>query len=192
MKDKMTKANNEPLDELLIRFGLTDLDWDFILVGDGSGSNWKKESGWACTSIEKANMERKIWFGAMNSGTVNFSEMMAYLQPLNWYASRELDKRAATHRVEFPRVHIFTDSKYCKDMGDSGSSGYGAKRKNFILWNLFSSFARAGILVHWHWIPRGSLELNVLVDKISKEARKNLSNFSQEVAEKNDPYKINP
>ena len=117
----MNHPKTETLDELLLRFGLTDLDWDLILVGDGSGSNWSKEAGWAAISIEKATMERRAWYGAMNYGTVNFAEMMAYIQPLTWYTSKEIDRRTKTRQVAFQKVHIFTDSKYCAEIGNSNS-----------------------------------------------------------------------
>ncbi len=186
----MNHPKTETLDELLLRFGLTDLDWDLIIVGDGSGSSWKREAGWASISIEKATMERRTWYGAMNCGTVNFAEMMAYIQPLNWYTSKEIDRRSKTkQQVQFPKVHIFTDSKYCADVA-SNNSNFGNIRKNYALWNVFLSFSRAGILLHWHWIPRGSVDLNSLADQMSKEARIAIS--EADIAQKSDPYTLNP
>lgn len=105
----------------------------------------------------------------MNCGTVNFAEMMAYLQPLNWYASVEMSRRRKSGGVKFRNVHILTDSKYC---GDQGSKGAMLPKKNGTLWKLFSDFQRYGILLHWHWIPRDTVELNTYADKLSKEARK--------------------
>lgn len=118
-------------------------------------------------------MERRVWFGAMNCGTVNFSEMMAYLQPLNWYVAQELSRRSNRGKVRFRNVHIITDSKYCTDMGERKNL---TPNKNGSLWRIFDDFQRHGLLLHWHWIPRASVGLNVYVDKLSKEARLTIKN----------------
>ena len=164
-----TKASKEPLEELLIRLEIQPNEWDLLLIGDGSGSNWTRESGWASVSIERTTLERRVWFGSMNCGTVNFAEMMAYLQPLNWYASVELNNRKKSGGVRFRNVHIITDSKYC---GEQGNKKDLFPKKNSALWKIFGDFQRHGILLHWHWIPRDTVELNAYADKLSKDARK--------------------
>lgn len=164
-----TKASKETLEELLIRLKIQPNEWDLLLVGDGSGSNWTRESGWASVSIERKTLERRVWFGSMNCGTVNFAEMMAYLQPLNWYASVELNNRKKSGGVRFRNVHIITDSKYC---GEQGNKKDLFPKKNSALWKIFGDFQRHGILLHWHWIPRDTVELNAYADKLSKDARK--------------------
>lgn len=169
------------MEDLLLRLKIAPDDWDLIIVGDGSGSNWNYHSGWASISIEKATLNRRVWYGGMNCGTVNFSEMMAYLQPLNWYLAVEADRRKKTSKVRFRKVHIVTDSKYCKDRGNSNER---APRKNAPLWRIFDEFKRHGLLLHWHWIPRASVDLNVFADKLSKEARLALKNSStQDIVE---------
>ena len=164
-----TKASKETLEELLIRLEIQPNEWDLLLIGDGSGSNWTRESGWASVSIERTTLERRVWFGSMNCGTVNFAEMMAYLQPLNWYASVELNNRKKSGGVRFRNVHIITDSKYC---GEQGNKKDLFPKKNSALWKIFGDFQRHGILLHWHWIPRDTVELNAYADKLSKDARK--------------------
>lgn len=160
-------------------------------MGDGSGSNWTRESGWCSVSIEKATHERRLWYGCMNSGTVNFAEMMAYLQPLNWYASVELNRRSKrSNAVQFKNVHIITDSKYCRDQGNKKDM---FPKKNAGLWKIFSDFQRHGILLHWHWIPRDTVELNAFADKISKEARKAVAKLRDRLeGEDTSPYASNP
>jgi ribonuclease HI len=158
---------------LLLRLKIQPNEWDFLIVGDGSGSNWNYQSGWASISIEKETLKRRAWYGAMNCGTVNFSEMMAYLQPLNWYVAAEANRRSKSGKVRFRDVHIVTDSKYCRDRGESPDS---APRRNSALWRVFDEFKRHGLLLHWHWIPRASVALNVYADKLSKEARLALKN----------------
>ena len=164
-----SKLSEETLEELLNQLGIQPDEWDFLIVGDGSGSNWTRESGWASVSIERATFEERLWFGSMNCGTVNFAEMMAYLQPLNWYVSKELTKRKKSGSVRFRNIHIVTDSKYCKEQGSKKGL---FPKKNSSLWQIFNDFQRHGVLLHWHWIPRDTVELNVYADKVSKEARK--------------------
>lgn len=84
------KPASETLEALLERLGIDN--YDLLLVGDGSGSGWKLECGWGCVSIERSTLERRAWYGAMSAGTVNFAEMMAYLQPLCWYVSRDAEQ----------------------------------------------------------------------------------------------------
>ncbi len=159
-------------------------------MGDGSGSNWTRESGWCSVSIERATHERRLWYGCMNSGTVNFAEMMAYLQPLNWYASVELNRRHKRGGVKFRNVHIITDSKYCNDQGSKKDM---FPKKNAGLWKIFNDFQRHGILLHWHWIPRDTVELNAFADKISKEARKTVAKLRDRLeGEDTSPYTSNP
>ena len=46
----------EALPHMLERFKITD--WDLLLIGDGSGSNWSYECGWGCVSIELSTSVR--------------------------------------------------------------------------------------------------------------------------------------
>lgn len=190
----MTDVDEETLEALLARLKIKD--WDIILIGDGSGSNWSKEAGWASVSIEKLTMERLVHAGMVSRGTVNFAEMMAYLQPLEWLASREADRRKKkTVQTRAYHVHIMTDSEYCR------STGTGAGRmmqKNAGLWAVFDVFARHGFVLHWHWIPRESCDLNRYCDKLSKMARKLVKKYNlqdrmtEDGAETRTVYEINP
>jgi len=166
-KFSLTPEEQKPLEDLLKDHGVKN--WDFLIVGDGSGSNWNREAGWGAVSIEKITMERLVWTGTMNKGTVNFAEMMAYQQPLSWLAAREEDrraKRAVKYRAY--QVHIFTDSDYCRQTGNSKNR---LVAKNGALWAAFDSYVRQGFVLNWHWIPRGSVALNSYCDRLSKLAR---------------------
>jgi ribonuclease HI len=158
----------EALEDVLARLGIAEDGWDVVLLGDGSGSNWNREAGWASVSVERVTMERLVWHGAMNKGTVNFAEMMAYLQPLNWLASREEDRRKRGGRHRAYRVHVITDSDYCRA---TGSSANRVLAKNGPLWAVFDVFARQGFVLTWHWIPRDGCGLNGYCDRLSKLAR---------------------
>jgi len=172
---KLAKLD-EPLEAVLTRLGIPD-DWDFLLVGDGSGSNWANEAGFACVSIERTTMERQVWYGAFNRGTVNVAEIMAYMQPLNWLAAREEERRQEqkTKRRAW-RIHILTDSQYCQKTGST--NGHLTVNKNAVLWSALDVFSRQGFVLHWHWIKREDVGLNLFVDEVSRLARKRLKSYN--------------
>jgi len=169
MSSKLSKTDNETLEALLERLNISPTEWDLLLIGDGSGSNWNFECGWGCVSIQSDTLARKAWYGAMSSGTVNFAEIMAYIQPLTWYVHREQQMRKEGFGSTYRNVHILTDSRYVQKQGERGDAR--GKLKNKALWQLFKSFSSQGIIVHWHWIPRESVELNQFADRLSKGAR---------------------
>jgi len=187
-------SDREPLDKLLKRLEITE--WDWLLIGDGSASNWKYGCGWASTSITRETMDRKVWFGVMNYGTVNIAEMMAYLQPLEWYATNEANlRKRRKRRRRIRRVHIVTDSEYCRDQarrGDQRPKHHGA------MWRMMEDFQRKGILLTWHWRERDDVELNRYADALSKAARLFLKeNDVQKMVvgpngEPRTPYEFNP
>ena len=172
-KDTLGSDDQETLHELLSRLKISE--WDFLVVGDGSGSNWDYPAGWAAVSIENTTYARQPWWGAVNRGTVNFAEIMAYMQFLNWLGAREDTRRVAGKRRRVLHVHVITDSQYCQTTGSLSSKGH--LKKNGVLWAAFDIFARQGILLHWHWLPRESTELNKYADKLSKLARELTKRF---------------
>lgn len=190
----MSADDEETLEALLLRHGVKN--WDIVIVGDGSGSSWSREAGWASVSIEKVTMERLVHAGMVNRGTVNLAEMMAYIQPLEWLASRESDRKkekGGTTRAF--NVHIFTDSDYCRQTGNSSNR---MMTKNAGLWAVFDVFARHGFVLNWHWIPRESCDLNRYCDKLSKMARKLIKGYNlqdrmaETGAETRTVYEVNP
>lgn len=172
---KKRDSRSRTLEELLAAEKIKT--WDILIVGDGSGSNWDREAGWAATSVERVTMERKVWAGAMNRGTVNVAEVMAYLQPLEWFAARERDRRQKKQPTRAYQVHILTDSEYCRQAGASGGVGAGT---NAGLWAAFGAFARLGFVLHWHHIPRNSCGLHEFADSVSKLARRRVKGYHWE------------
>lgn len=166
-QEQTQSDEQESLQDLLTRLHIKE--WDFLVVGDGSGSNWGYPAGWAAVSIENTTLARQEWWGTVNRGTVNFAEIMAYMQFLNWLGAREDDRRANGKRRRVLNVHIITDSQYCERTGSSAVKGN--VRKNSVLWAAFDVFARQGILLHWHWLKREDIALNQYADKLSKLAR---------------------
>ena len=175
---------------MLERFGIED--WDMVLIGDGSGCKWDHEMGWAVTAIEKDSMERRVFWGAANKGTVNFAEMMAYLQPLLWYFA-ELDQREkkSKTRNRVRQVHIITDSEYVRTRGDQENRMF---KRNRLLWQIFDLIQRFGYILHWHWAERDTVALNTFADQLSKAARILVkeSNTLKEVDDRIGVYDCNP
>ena len=183
---------NETLDELLERLSI--VDWDLLLIGDGSGCNWNFECGWGCTSIENSTFARRAWHGAMSAGTVNLAEMMAYLQPLCWYVDREVKRRKKeNYKTVIRHVHILTDSQYVKTKGSSKTMLAGNAGP---LWQVFQQFSAQGMMLHWHWVRRETVELNKFADQLSKAARLNVKDkgLDRKVETKMDRtiYQFNP
>src|SRR5215471_12302353 len=83
---------DEDVTELVRELVARGESWDFLVVGDGSGSNWKRPIGWAARLVERASGQRQTFHGHANRGTVNVAEMMALLWPLLWIAAREAER----------------------------------------------------------------------------------------------------
>jgi hypothetical protein len=140
--------------------------FDCILIGDGSGSVHGRAVGWTSTMLLKGSWARKVFWGCANSGTVNFSELMAYVEPLLWYL-----KAVKTHNpVAVRHVYIITDSQHVAEKGNVGL-GAGSSIANCILWDAFSLISRQGIRLHWCWAPRSTVGLNIYADSVSRAAR---------------------
>lgn len=182
----------ETVQQLVARLGIHK--WDYLLVGDGSGSTWDRGAGWGSVLIDAATDERTVFGGAVNRGTVNFAEILAALQPLEFLANKESKKRKASGKTRAVHVHILTDSEYCKNTGNSTNRMMDV---NAGLWAVFDVFKRHGLIIRWHWIKRETVDLNRYADTISKLARLLLKgyNLQQKVAsagEKRSVYAINP
>jgi len=193
-KKSSSTRQPETLDALLKRLQIEQ--WDLLLIGDGSGSNWNFECGWGCISIEQDTMKRRCWHGAMNLGTVNLAEMLAYLQPLSWYLQQERRRQEKGAPIQPRHIHILTDSQYVQLRGKDRTF---RPQKSNPLWQVFRQFGAFGMVLHWHWIPRETVDLNTFADKLSKAARLNLKgkDLQTQVEEKGyrparSVYDINP
>lgn len=181
------------LEQLLGSLGVKT--WDMLLVGDGSGSRWGYECGWASVAVLPDEMKRYLFFGGLNCGTVNIAEMMAYMTPLLWFEARE---RAKSQDGRPPKavyhIHILTDSEYVEQRGEGGQLNF---KRNQALWAVFEMFNRRGFMLHWHWKPRDTTALNKLSDCLSKLSRNLIKDNTVELQTKMlqagfDPDQCNP
>lgn len=157
------------LTEMLKAFDITD--WDILLVGDGSGHlpGKNKACGWACISVERKSLERKLWYGSTNVGDISFAEMMAYLAPLNYFADREV-KNGSLYEPKI--VYVITDALFVANRAQSLKSGI---KKDASIWQVFKQYVNSGLDIRWRWAKRNSSELNHLADIVSKLARTSVS-----------------
>jgi ribonuclease HI len=169
--------------------------WDVLLIGDGSGSTWNRGAGWASVSIEHENMEVRTWAGGVNYGTVNFAEIMAYLQPLTYFQGRNKTlqgrnktlQEALAYTLRPYTIHIVTDSEYVQKMGDSKRRG---AIKNGTLWSCFDIMARQGFLLRWHWMRRDTSAFNTYCDTLSRFYRKLVENGAFDGNQRSDDVPV--
>ncbi len=185
-RKRAANREKETFKRMLARLNITE--WDLVLIGDGSGSNWRDRCGWGCVSIDRETMSRKVWWGAMSQGTVNFAEMMAYMQPLSCFAAqRKAERKIPGKSRKLMQIHIITDSEYCESMGSSGRQ---SPKSNGVHWRVFEDFQRQGMLLNWHWINREDVGLNIYADFLSKAARQvAIANELQALLEAVEPHK---
>jgi hypothetical protein len=172
---RKSQAGLPTLAALLKHLKLKDTDWDALIIGDGSGSSWKQGAGWAAVLIDKASRARKLFYGAMNTGTVTLGELFPYLHALSWYTGN--DGPGKHRRRELARVanramqiHIVSDSQIIVTAGNHPES----RRSHAELWTAFNEFSRRGFEQTFHYIERDCVDLNILVDEISRSSRQAL------------------
>jgi len=145
-------------------------DWDYIIIGDGSGTTWEKPCGWGCSMIENRTWVVEAFYGAFNQGTNIVAEIMAYVQPLLVLSERR-ERKCQSDGATL--VHIVTDCQYVRNTGNLRAAARGKKHR--ALWHLIDSLRRSGIIVKFHWIPRDLLKANQFSHTVANAARKSLS-----------------
>lgn len=175
----MEKPQDEILEKLLERVNI--VDWDALIVGDGSGTGWNTPCGWGGVLIDKNSKGRKLFYGGLSMGSINLAEMMPYFQSLVWYEEtygKKLRKRFGT-----VNVHIITDSQVTALHGGRTASGFEdlPKVPQRSLWAAMREFRALGYRIHWHWAERCDSGLNVLGDLVAGLARRSIKNIDPSV-----------
>lgn len=175
-KAKSDRMNivREPFQDLLNRLHINPNKAHYLVVSDGSGSDFSRGCGFGSAVINLKTAERDLLFGAMNQGTVNIAEMLAVLQALDFILYK-LDNESKTGGI-VRHVHIVTDSKYCETTGNT-TNGRMAKR-NIGVWTLAESYARRGLVLNWHHAKRSTIGLNILCDLVSRNTRRHLEAYN--------------
>lgn len=144
-------------------------EWDVLMIGDGSGCNWKIGCGWCVTVIDRELRGRKVLWGGLNRGDIMFAEGMAYLHGIMWY-----DKHFPPKDLLKPlRVLIVCDNQALVNIGRSVFNGNRLpKHVNYgYLWSALQYYTTRGYTFHLHWAERMSTALNRYADKIAGDVR---------------------
>lgn len=154
----------ETLQDLLQLLQIRSNDWDYLIVGDGSGVGWKMGCGWFSTLIRNRPDRRWTFRGGMDPGTVSLAEIMAFMQPVLYLASQ-------TKATRFRRIHIVSDSEYVVRIGNRQQQ----PKSHLVFWNQLSLLHSLGMETRFHWIPRDTIALNKLADHLAGQCRKVVS-----------------
>jgi hypothetical protein len=158
------------LDELLNHLQLKHSDWDALIIGDGSGSQWKNPMGWGAVLIDRQTGVRPVFWGAMNCGTSTVSEIMPYLQALLWYTTDGPGvklKNTKAVKNDNVRIHIVTDNSTVAHCGNDA----GSRHTHKALWAAIDAFRQEQFVINFHHIRRTEVSMNILADFLSKAAR---------------------
>lgn len=151
-------------------------EWDYVVVGDGSGSVRGRSCGWG-VMIFRHDLVRHaidldkptILSGGLSDGTNNVAELMAYVTAMTLLADDERHRFDKYRQHRIAQVHIFTDSDYCVKCGPSTRT---AGLNHAAMWAGLDAVARCGLILHWHHVPRDTDRFNRNCDALSKNARK--------------------
>jgi len=168
-KPKVAVQGIQRLSSLLTHLKISQ--WDALIVGDGSGTGWKMGAGWASVLIDHASHARKAFWGGMNTGTVTLGELFPYIHALSWYTGKDGPGRHRQRELSqlnrFMQVHIVTDSQVIATSGNRPAS----RRAHQELWAVFEAYQKRGFEFTFHFVERDRVDLNILVDEVSRQAR---------------------
>lgn len=107
----------------------------------------------------------------MNPGTVSLGEIFPYLHAMLWYAGKDGPgkgrRQVAATQGRNVEVHIITDSQYVATAG----SQPGSRKAHRELWTAMDAFGHSGFNLRYHFIGRSAVDLNCLVDELSRQSR---------------------
>lgn len=156
---------------LMQRLSASDPNWDALLAGDGSGTNWNEPIGWATVLFDRHFGRSKRFKGAMDCGTSYLAELMPYVQALSWYLEGHGRHLLHERRKEDPnaylRIHILTDNKTVALQG----RGEQKRTVGSYYWAMFDSITDRDAGIAWHYAPRLSTGMNKLCDLLAGEMR---------------------
>lgn len=157
--------------ELIGELGLSAENFDYVLLGDGSGTVVGAPCAWHVFVIElKDGVERetKVYGGGLTSGTNNVAELMPYIMAL-W----QINPAGLQRQV---RVLIVSDSEVTVRCG----GGQYERRANAGLWASISWFESNGCHLTWKHVPRNSNPYNKSCDKRAGVVRSAMKDFAWE------------
>lgn len=168
--DPLTTAS---LGGVLTELGVREQDWDFVIVGDGSGSDQTRACGWSAVLVDRTGrIKRKVLCGAFSAGSVVLAELMPTVQVLLWLEEQHgTALRARLKRP--PYVHVITDSQVVAKQGSRQVD----RKAHAALWQLLDTLSDNRYTLVWHWMERDRTGLSILTDHLSRLSRQ----FMEEV-----------
>jgi hypothetical protein len=124
--------------------------------------------------IDRYSGKAKEFYGAKNVGTVTLAEMWPYIDAMTWYTGKDGPGRARRREVQQQgrnlSIHIVTDSKTVATCGNNPDS----RQEYQELWRIFDDHRAKGYGITFHHIVRMAVNLNILMDHLSRESRVDL------------------
>lgn len=164
MSEVTTNSFPQSLFGILKRLNVAADAWDYLLIGDGSGTQWKLPCGWASMMVENRTFARRAYHGSYSRGTNIIAEMMAYVHPLlelSTVKERQIGLDGSC------RVHIITDCEYVKNGGNKEI----ILKKHRALWSVFDTLERQGFKIQFHWVERDLISANIFSHHLANKAR---------------------
>jgi ribonuclease HI len=156
-----------PLADFLKNQEISPNQWDLLLFGDGSGSDWKGAGGYSAFMIDGRRRARACILGGRSYSTVNRMELTAYTEALSYHYYKLLDETVTDPPY---KVWVFTDSEYTAKCGSRTYS----RKANLDLWTVADWYETRGYRIRWRWVPRNSNPLHAAADRLSGAAREAL------------------
>jgi len=171
-KTKLQLQGLPTLQALVEHLGLAGPNaWDALIIGDGSGQDWELGGGWGGVLIDRYSSNRKLVYGAMKPCTVTLAELFPYLQALAWYTARDGPGRRRKKEINATgrnmQIHIATDSLVVATCGMHPES----RKAHRELWAAIDAYRASGYNITFHHVQREVIDLNILVDEVSRQAR---------------------
>lgn len=183
---KTSLASVTSLQSLLQHLEIPSTDWDYLIVGDGSGTTWDKEFGWGSVLIAKGDGSRMPFYGGMSNGTNNMAEILTVLHPLMYLANKDLGAK-----TDGTKVQVISDSQYVVEGLKQDNPIWVSKLSvNRELWMAIHMTRRRGLIIKSHHIPRDTIDLNKLGHDLANISRKRMIGILSELP--HDVYKSNP
>jgi hypothetical protein len=130
--------------------------------------------------IDRASFAGKLFFGAMNTGTVTIGELLPYIHALTWYTGRDGPGRQRQRDIAKTgrqlEIHIVTDSEIVAKTAKNPES----RKSHRELWAALDAYVARGFLLTFHYVARDRVNLNILVDQVSRRARLTMSDVYQQ------------
>lgn len=133
--------------------------YDYVVVGDGSGSTIETPATFGCICLDVARESIIEVEGYVSKGTVNQSEIMPILSLLNYLESSKV--------VGPKKILCVSDSEVTVNCGNSEW----ARNSNRAFWASLDYFKAFGFNVRFEWVKRNSNEISKECDAISKKVR---------------------